>query len=237
MTQHDEPGANGRSRWPRWLRFGGRRPGEDRAAQSYRRLAMQLRFEFGESTSGRCILMTTPTPSEHCGRALLELAHLLAHEQRQRVLVIDGRLGRSKGLTDQLQCDGMAGLADALEAGDQGDFDPVSLVVTTAVADLGFLPKGAAGGAPLGLLSAERLGRLLDRLRTAYDYVLVHGPAVLEDPVALAYPSQVDGVLLLVVENESLLADLDASQRALAECKARRVGLVLSAPRRRWSQR
>lgn len=214
-----------------WLRRIGRKRRSERSLQSYRRLAMQLRFDLGEPEVGHCVMLTTPGAAKEAVQAILELADMLAVEQRYRVLIIDGCTATPDGLTEDFGCRGNHGLTDLL-AEDGGD--PWSSIVATASENLWFLPRGTSRLGETELLKSGNLEQLLNRLRPAYDYILVLAPAILEDPVSLAYPAQVDTVLLLVAENKTLLADVDASQRALSECRARKVRLVLTASRKRW---
>jgi shikimate kinase len=63
-----------------------------------------------------------------------------------------------------------------------------------------------------------------------FDFVLLSGGSVLEDPAGLALLPNAGSVLLLVLENETRVEDLEAAERALALCKARNVRIVLTSP-------
>ena len=128
-----------------------------------------------------------------------------------------------------LGCDGAPGLSDYLGA------DPkmplADLVFPTTYPNVAFLPAGAPATLSKPAPPDEIAGLLL-AMQQQYDFVLLCGGSVLNNSVALAVAPYLGCVLLLAVENETLVEDLDAAQDALAFCKARKVGIVFTTPAR-----
>ena len=90
------------------------------------------------------------------------------------------------------------------------------------------MTAGSPGGGSESLLVAETdRGRLRD-LIDAYDFVVMHMPAVMQHPAASALAAQVDGVVLVVEANVTRRQSLRAAAEALRACGARVLGTVLN---------
>lgn len=221
-------GSNSRwwpSLWGRW-----RRPEQDLAP--YRRLALQLHYDLPRPDSARSVLLVTPTTSTLCAYGSAALACCLAEELQRPVLLIDAS-PRQPEVSRILDCTANRGYADFLS-------DPTlsldELVLPTNHENVRFLPAGANLG-PSQPASPDDIRVLLKAAESRYEFVLLSGGSVLHNSMALALTPCVGCVLLLAIENETMVDDLDAAQDALSFCKARKVGLVLTTPFRgeRWS--
>jgi Mrp family chromosome partitioning ATPase len=204
-------------------------PGPDGApiettAAPYRRLALQLQHELSDQGPGRSLLLATPSRSVLAAHASPRLAYSLAEELSQRVLLIDASGGDGE-LSRALGCAFRSGWSDLL-ADQTLALEP--LVLATSHPQVGFLPAGTAPDIASGR-HRDAIPLLLERARRSHDCLVLSAGSVLHDTAVLAAAPHVSSVLLMPVENQDLVADLDAAQKALRLCQARHVGVIMIA--------
>lgn len=192
------------------------------SAAPYRRLALQLQHEFSAEGQGSCLLLATPNRSALAAHASPCLAYAVAEELGQRVLLVDAS-GADGELSRALGCSLRPGWSD-LMADESRAIEP--LVLPTSHPSVSFLPAGTAPEAVSGRHQGA-IPRLLERARAGHAFLILSGGSVLHETAALAAAPHVASVLLMPVENETLVADLDAAQKALRLCKARHIGVVM----------
>jgi Mrp family chromosome partitioning ATPase len=90
------------------------------------------------------------------------------------------------------------------------------------------MTAGASAVDSESLLAAEAARARVRGLVDAYDFVVMHMPAVLRHPAAPALAAQVDGVVLVVEANVTRRQSLRAAAGALRACGARVLGTVLN---------
>jgi hypothetical protein len=224
MLLKDNDGhTNGNGRAPSWWKsLWGRSRRESQYVAAYRRLALQLHYDLPQESETRCALLLTPVRCRSAA-AGLGLALSLGEELRKPVLLIDACPTRPE-ITETLGCNNAPGWADLLRDPKQNLKD---FVLPTSSEHTGFLP---AGYIRHGVSSPEALQNRLAEAQRQFDFVLLSGGSVLEDPAGLALLPNAGSVLLLVLENETRVEDLEAAERALALCKARNVRIVLTSP-------
>ena len=211
-----------RERLAQWWQPGPNVTAIETTAAPYRRMALQMQHELSADGEGRCLLLATPNRSVLAAHASPCLAYSLAEELGQRVLLIDasgadGELSRALGCAFQPGwTDLLADPARALEA----------LVLATSHPQVGFLPAGTAPDAASSR-HQDAIPRLLARARQQHDVLILSAGSVLHNTAVLAAAPHVSSVLLMPVENQDLVADLDAAQKALRLCKARHIGVVM----------
>jgi MinD-like ATPase involved in chromosome partitioning or flagellar assembly len=209
------------SRW--WSALRKRSDQADQDAAAYRRLALQLHLDLSGSNGRRSALFVTANSSAICAQGSVEVASCLAGQVCRPVLLMDA-CPENPETSRILQSNGSRGFTDFLT-------DPKlrldELVLPTTCENVSFLPAGAifnrSGAAP-----PQSVKTVLNTVEAKYDYVLLSGGSVLHDPTTLALAPHVGCVLLLVIENQTLMEDLDAAQDVLALCNARKVGLVFT---------
>lgn len=217
---------NGNNSTSHWLAsLWGRLRQRDLDLAPYRRLALQLHYTLPRPDNPRSALLVTPTPSGLCAQGSVTLASCLGEQLQRPVLLIDV-CPRAPEASRILDCSANRGLADILS---NPKLPLDELVLPTTREHVFFLPAGTNVN-DCARASPEDMSALLKAAETRYDFVLLSGGSVLNDPMALALAPFVGCVLLLVTENETPVGDLDAAQDALSFCKARKVGLVLTTP-------
>lgn len=205
-----------------WWNPAGSPQAMEMGAAPYRRLALQLRHELFDAGLPRSILLTQPSRSTLPARAALLLAYSLAEELGQSVLLVDA-CGTQPDLSRLLGCEHLPGYAQQLASADPSQLQHLQ---RTSHPRVHFMPCGTGLPAHAGRSDAA-LAPFLAGALAGHDLVLVHGGSVLHDTVALSVAPHVSLALMLPVENESLVADLDAAQKALRFCKARQLAVVM----------
>jgi Mrp family chromosome partitioning ATPase len=195
------------------------------AAEAYRHLAVQLHFDVMGSGNGCCLMLTCPDSRDQAEQATRMLAAFLAEEQEHSVLIIDaGFAGNTLGA--QFQAPRSPGLLNILD-GSEPDF--LNAVRPTGHPNIFFLPVGESQLGPRKLLMSPLFAHTLDQFRSRYDFSLVSTASVLEDSSALAIPSLVDCVLLLILGGVTRWPTVNACRTAMENCKARRIEPVLGS--------
>jgi succinoglycan biosynthesis transport protein ExoP len=195
------------------------------AAEAYRHLAVQLHFDVMGNGGGRCLMLTCPDSREQTEQATRMLAAFLAEEQEHNVLIIDGSFSANT-LNAQFQAPRSPGLLNILD-GSEPDFQNV--VRATGHPNIFFLPAGESQIGPRKLLMSPSFTHTLDQFRSCYDFSLISTGSVLEDSAALAFPSVVDCVLLLIIEGVTRWPTVGACRTAMENCKARRIEPILGS--------
>jgi protein-tyrosine kinase len=159
--------------------------------EQYRRLAAALHQN--QSASGlKVVMISSAVASEGKTLTAANLALTFSESYHRSVLLIDGDLRRPSihtvfGITDEL------GLSDGLSAPDER---PLTLHQVTQ--RLTVLPGGKPISDPMAGLTSDRMRRLIEEARDAFDWVIIDTPPVgiLTDANLLA--SMVDGAVLVV---------------------------------------
>ena len=146
------------------------------------------------------LVITSPLPGEGKTTVASNLGIALA-EIRGNVLLIDGDMRRPRlhkvfGLANSW------GLSDILREQNATEELPLdALVKKTAVPRLYVLPSGPCTDSIFSLLYSERMGRLMQRFRQEFDYVIVDAPPCLEFADARILARHAEGVLLVLRAN------------------------------------
>jgi protein-tyrosine kinase len=190
-------------------------------AEQFRTLRSRL-YQLRSSQPLRTILVTSAVSGEGKTFVAANLAQAIVRQRDRRVLIIDADL-RSSQLHLVLGASAEPGLSDYL----RGDIDELAAIQTEENSSLYFIPSGTKIGNPSELLSNGRLKRLLDRVSSLFDWIIVDSPPCL--PVADAnVVAEFCDALLLVVKAGSTPSEI--AQRARHELEGRNVvGVVLNA--------
>lgn len=187
--------------------------------EQYRRLAAVLHD--AQATAGlRVVMIASAVPGEGKTLTAANLALTLSESYRCRVLLIDADL-RKPALHHVFRLAAATGLIEGLEA--SGD---IKLVVRQVSARLSVLPAGRPTSDPMAALTSERMRRLIEEAKEAFDWVILDTPPLVMLSDAHLLASMVDGAVLVVRANST---PHDLVKRA-AEIigKARITGVVLN---------
>ncbi len=142
-----------------------------RFAESIRAIKLGIDLNLTE-TSNKIVGITSTLPNEGKSTIAVSLAQLIAHAGK-RVILVDCDL-RNPTLSASLAPGTNAGLIEVISGARPLD----DVVWRDPKTDLAFLPTAKKGSLlhTSEILSAEQTRKLFDRLRTAYDYIIVDLP-------------------------------------------------------------
>lgn len=191
-------------------------------AEQFRTLRARL-YQMRDVSPLKKLLITSAVAAEGKTFVATNLAQAFARERDRKVLLIDGDLRRARlhlplgapaspGLFEYLR--GQASEAEIIQHGQEGN--------------LCLIAGGDGEGSNASeLLSNGRLQKLLDRVATLFDWVIIDSPPCLPVADASVLGGCVDGVLLVVRSKSTPSA---VSQRARKELgKNNVIGVVLNA--------
>ena len=192
------------------------------AGEAYKLLRTMLQFYFGDEEDMACRILGITSARAAEGKSLtaINLAHSLS-QLGMRVLLVDCDLRRPTA-AEKLGCSLSPGLSEFLAGQNQPD--------TFIRQEAGFhlITSGRVPPNPLELLSSPRFGRLLKRLRSSYDYILLDLPPVGEVGDALAVSRQADGLLMVVRKDKCDRNSLTAALNKLALVNVKILGMVFN---------
>jgi receptor protein-tyrosine kinase len=146
------------------------------------------------------LVITSSLPGEGKTTVVSNLGITLA-EVRGKVLLIDGDMRRPR-IHKVFGVANSWGLSDILQEQNATEELPLdALVKKTAVPRLYVLPSGPCTDSIFSLLYSERMGRLMQRFRREFDYVIIDAPPCLEFADARILARHADGVMLVVRAN------------------------------------
>ena len=213
-----------------------RRKGRDTTAD-LQLLRVNVEFHGGEADGGRVILVTSAGEAEGQAALVEGLATMLATAGR-RVVALDADLLHPR-LHEHTGVDGSRpGLGEVLAGEAELDdvLQPVELAVPGANgagphlderASLRILPAGQRSFVP-GLITADRVSALFDRLRDEAEYTIVAGPPLLLAGDALPLAADADQVVVAARKGHVTIQSAEAVRNALAGIGADRIGVVLT---------
>ena len=176
----------------------------------------------------RVIVLTSPCPGDGKTTVACNLSIAVAEIDR-KVLLIDGDLRRPR-LHKVFGVSNTWGLSDVLWADTPLETVPISHVVRESeVSGLYLLPGGSCGVTPWNLFYSPRMSRLLKRLRTEFDMIMIDAPPMIHLADARVLGRLADGVILVIRAGQTTTESaLFASQR-FAEDGTRVLGAVLNS--------
>jgi capsular exopolysaccharide synthesis family protein len=187
--------------------------------EQYRRLAAALHHQ--QLTTGIKIVMIASAVSGE-GKTLTasNLALTLSESYQRTVLLIDADL-RRPSLHVIFGINASPGLSDGLASGDERKVRSAQVSARLAI-----LPAGEPSADPMAGLTSDRMRRLLDEAREAFDWVIIDTPPVTLMPDANLLAGMVDRAVLIVKADST---PFDLVTRAVeAIGRDRTLGVVLN---------
>lgn len=189
-------------------------------AEQFRTLRSRL-LRIRENQPLQTILISSAIPAEGKTMVSTNLAYALVRQHGSRVLLIDADL-RSPRVHTMLGAPAAPGLADYLQ-NTANEFE-----VTQRFREEGLcvIPAGKHVTHPSELISSERMKQFLERVKPAFDWIIIDSPPALPVADASVLGGLVDGVLFVVRANST---PSEASMKACKELRdAHILGVVLN---------
>jgi capsular exopolysaccharide synthesis family protein len=137
-------------------------------------------------------MLASAVASEGKTLTATNLALTLSESYQRRVLLIDADL-RKPALHTIFKLDTTTGLSDGLGA--EGD---THLLVRQLTPRLSLLPGGRPNSDPMAGLTSERMRKLIEEAKEAFDWVIIDTPPIVLLPDANLLASMVDAAVLVV---------------------------------------
>ena len=190
--------------------------------EAYKTLRTNVSFSLTDEEGCKVIVVTSSMQGEGKSITAVNLAISYAMTDR-KVLVVDCDLRRPK-LARLMQMNNKVGLSNVIMQPKLIE----SAILPTNIRGLDVMLSGDIPPNPSELLGSPRMKRLVEQLRTAYDYIILDSPPVnmVTDAVVLAPES--DGVLFLVRANHSERGGIIHAVEQLEYAKAKILGFVLN---------
>lgn len=190
-------------------------------AESFRQLRTNLQFA---NVSGRAqtVLVTSSLPGEGKSTTATNLAIALA-QAGQSVCLIDADLRRPM-VNEYLGLDRHVGLTSALV----GSVDLNDVLQPWGEDNLYVLASGPIPPNPSELLGSEQMKRLIVRLESSFDMVVIDAPPLLPVTDAAVLAQHVGGVVVVAGSQKLKIQDLEKSLTALEMVNANIFGVVLN---------
>ncbi len=166
------------------------------ASEAYKLLRTKLQFSFTDGKQSHVIGLTSAMAGEGKSLTSVNLAYSLS-QLNKRVILLDCDMRRPT-LAEKLGIRKKPGLSSCLT----GQASLQELIQTCGIrgAEESFhvIAAGQNPPNPIELLSSQRMGQILEALKTSYDYVVLDLPPIGEVSDALAVANLVDGMLVVV---------------------------------------
>ena len=169
------------------------------AAEAYKLLRTKLQFSFSDDSNCRVIGVSSSLSGEGKSLTSVNLAYSIA-QLGKKVILIDCDMRRPT-LADKLKIAKQPGLSSYLT--NQSKLDTLIQNCSFLKDETAFdtITAGQNPPNPVELLSSARMEKLLQLLKSNYDYIILDLPPVCEVSDAVAVAKKTDGILLVVRQN------------------------------------
>ena len=187
--------------------------------EAYNLLRTNLYFSLADVVGGKVVGVTSPCPQEGKSTTSLNLAYALA-TAGHKVVLIDADM-RRPSIASVLEMPLSPGLSNLL-------VDENTDAIRSAVVheNLSVLLSGDIPPNPSELVVSDKMKALIEKLRGAYDYVIVDLPPVnlVSDPIMMS--RHLDGMIVIVRHGHTRRRDVNDAVRSLKLVNAKILGFV-----------
>jgi capsular exopolysaccharide synthesis family protein len=188
--------------------------------EQYRTLRTQI-FHAAEKNRTQVIVITSALAGEGKTSTVLNLALAIAQSKEKRILLIDGDL-RRPNVASFLGLQPKLGLGETL----RGEHDVLQSIFCLEEEELYLLPVSQGAENPTELLSSERFGETLARLREYFDFILLDSPPVMPFADSRLLANHADAIILVI---RAGMAPYETVEKAIdALPRDRILGVVLN---------
>lgn len=194
------------------------------AAEAYKLLRTKLQFSFVDDQDCHIIGVSSALAGEGKSLSSINLAYALAQLEK-KILLVDCDM-RRPSLNAKLPIQKVPGLSNYLTR--QVTKQEVIQKYSTEECEFDVVSSGRNPPNPIELLSSERMTKVLEELRTDYDYIILDLPPVGEVSDALVATRLADGILFVVRQNYCDRNALGAALDQFRFVDTRILGVVLN---------
>ena len=191
--------------------------------EAFRNLKASLSVSVPKKENGVAIMVTSAYPEDGKTTVTTNLALMFAQSDAKVVLVdADIRKGR---IAKYFKRKSAPGLSDCLSG--QATLEEV-IHNSHINENLSYITCGTHSPRPYELLESEEMKKLVQELRTRFDYVIIDTPPVLLISDALALSPSTDGAVLVCRHQVSYISDIERALNTLEFAKAKVLGVVVN---------
>ena len=195
--------------------------------EAYKRLRTNLQFSFPEGESECSVVgITSSQPAEGKSLTSVNLAYSLA-QLNKKVLLIDADMRRSS-IDTKLNIDAKPGLSNLLTDVNTSGGSIKKYIPDDESIGFSVLPSGDVPPNPSELLNSDRMSKLMAKLRTMFDFVVIDLPPVGAVTDAQAISRLVDGMLIVLREDHTSKYVLEDCVQQLKLTNTRILGFVVN---------
>ena len=198
------------------------------ASEAYKMLGTKVQFSFADEQDNHVICVSSSLPGEGKSLTAINLAHSLS-QLNKKVLLVDCDL-RKPTMAQKLGIKQEPGLSNHLVR--QCEItQTIQRLKLSATSSIDVVPAGDIPPNATELLSSDRMARMIETLRDAYDVIILDLPPVKEVSDALVVTNIADGVVLVARENYCDRPLLSSSVKQFEFVNAKIMGIVLNCSR------
>ena len=195
--------------------------------EAYKRLRTNLQFSFPENEGGCSVVgITSSQPAEGKSLTSINLAYSLA-QLNKKVLLVDADMRRSS-IDTKLGIDAKPGLSNLLTDVNNSGGTIKSYEPEDESIGFNIIPAGDVPPNPSELLNSDRMARLIAKLRTMYDFIVVDLPPVGAVVDAQTVSHLVDGMLVVLREDHTSKYVLEECVQQLTLTNTKILGFVVN---------
>ncbi len=194
-----------------------------RCLVEYERACVWLANAGSRGRRVRTVMVVSCRPGSGTTTTAALLAVTLAQGGKLRVLIVDGNL-RTPTLNRVFNVGSDGGLFEVLSEGTVAE----PRIQPTSRPNLSVLPSGRIPISPVAVCDGEAIDGLIAQLRQKFDYVIFDAAPVLEFPDAYALAPKVDGVILVVGAEKTVVHEAQLAKRNLELAGGYLLGVVLN---------
>lgn len=192
------------------------------ATEQYKLIRANLDFTLPENEKCPVIGVTSSMRGEGKSTTAVNLSYVFA-EKGSKVLLIDADL-RIPSIAKKLDIDSTPGLADLLK----GKGAQIAEFQTYLLPNWCILPSGDIPPNPSELLGSARMEKLLNQLRSIFDYIIIDLPPVNLVSDAVSISSLISGMIVVIREEYTEKKELERCFRQLKLSNVNVLGCVMN---------
>ena len=192
------------------------------ATEQYKLIRTNLDFTLPENEKCSVIGVTSSMRGEGKSTTAVNLSYVLA-EKGSKVLLIDADL-RIPSIAKKLDIDSAPGLADLLK----GKGAQIEEFQSYLLPNWCILPSGDIPPNPSELLGSSRMEKLLNQLRSMFDYIIIDLPPVNLVSDAVSISSLISGMIVVIREEYTEKKELERCFRQLKLSNVNVLGCVMN---------
>jgi capsular exopolysaccharide synthesis family protein len=190
-------------------------------SEAFRGLRTKLKFILN-NTNNNTLLITSSIPAE--GKTFLAVNIAIGYAITNKKTIILGVDLRKPRLTKVFDSDSPFGVSTYLS----GQSTIAESIMKTHIDNLDYFPAGPIPPNPSELIGNEKMGALIEQLKTNYEYIIIDSPPINIVSDAIQLFPLVDTILYVVRLNYTRKRFLDDVNLLFTTKKVKNIGLVIN---------